>query len=235
MTASEKPTGDENQASNQTTPPAMPEAQAAPATPEKATEPTKTESPIAETPAAVSEKTTEVRAEAVKEAETPKADQSPAEPAAAKPEETKPQKTTPPAGEKPEAKPDAPKKKVLIVEDTTELAEVMEATLQRMGITTKHETHATKALEVFKEYHPDLILLDIGLPDMSGWKLLDTIKEIQKENRPHIVVITAYGDPANRLMGKLQDVTSYLIKPFSPDDVERVVRKVLGISPESKT
>jgi DNA-binding response OmpR family regulator len=123
------------------------------------------------------------------------------------------------------------KKKVLVVEDTMELAEVIEATLQRMGVETKHETHATKALEIFKDYRPNLVLLDIGLPDMSGWKLLDGIKELDRQNRPYFIIITAYGDPANRLMGKLQDVSSYLIKPFSPEEVERVVGKVLGLSP----
>jgi len=132
-------------------------------------------------------------------------------------------------GAKPAPKPHTGKK-VLIVEDTIELAEVIQATLERMGLATLHETHAIKALELFKVYKPDLVMLDIGLPDMSGWKLLDSIKEIDKANRPHIVVITAYGDPANRLMGKLQDVDSYLIKPFSPDDAERVVEKVLGLT-----
>ena len=123
-------------------------------------------------------------------------------------------------------------KTVLIVEDTTELAEVIQATLERLGITAYHETHANKALEIFKKEKPDLILLDIGLPDMSGWKLLDGIKELDKNNLPHFIIITAYGDPANRLMGKLQEVDSYLIKPFSPDEVERVVGKVLGFAKE---
>lgn len=125
-------------------------------------------------------------------------------------------------------------KKVLIVEDTVELAEVIQATLERMGVTALHETHGTKALDLFRDNKPDLVLLDIGLPDMIGWKLLDSIKELSKEERPRIVVITAYGDPANRLMGKLQDVESYLIKPFSPDEVERVVKKALGDTPATK-
>lgn len=116
-------------------------------------------------------------------------------------------------------------KTVLIVEDTVELAEVIQATLERMGVKALHETHGAKAIDLFKQNKPDLVLLDIGLPDMIGWKLLDTIKEVSKEERPHVVIITAYGDPANRLMGKLQDVESYLIKPFSPDEVERVVKK----------
>lgn len=132
---------------------------------------------------------------------------------------------------KEDAKPGAGKT-VLIVEDTTELAEVIQATLERLGITAHHETHANKALDLYKKEKPDLVLLDIGLPDMSGWKLLDGIKELDKNNLPHFVVITAYGDPANRLMGKLQEVDSYLIKPFSPDEVERVVGKVLGFTKE---
>jgi DNA-binding response OmpR family regulator len=123
-------------------------------------------------------------------------------------------------------------KTVLIVEDTTELAEVIQATLERLGITAHHETHAIKALDIYKKEKPDLVLLDIGLPDMSGWKLLDGIKELDKDNLPHFIIITAYGDPANRLMGKLQEVDSYLIKPFSPDEVERVVGKVLGFAKE---
>lgn len=129
------------------------------------------------------------------------------------------------ADAKPET--DAAPKKVLVVEDTVELGEVIQATLEQMGITVYHETHGNKAIEIYKSNKPDLVLLDIGLPDMIGWKMLDTVKD--EEHTAPVVVISAYGDPANRLMGKLQDVDSYLIKPFTPDEVERVVRKVLGI------
>ncbi|MGQ9888731.1 MAG: response regulator [Aggregatilineales bacterium] len=118
---------------------------------------------------------------------------------------------------------------VLIVEDSIELAEIIEATLQRLDIVTAHETHGNKALERFQLMKPDVVLLDIGLPDMMGWKLLDDIKERYGEaNLPAVVVITAYGDPANRLVGKLQDVRDYLIKPFTADEVERVVTGALG-------
>ncbi|MCL4876152.1 MAG: response regulator [Anaerolineae bacterium] len=120
-------------------------------------------------------------------------------------------------------------KKVLIVEDAIELAEVIQATLERMGFKVFHETHGMKALELFKNNRPDVVLLDIGLPDMIGWKVLDAIREVDKDNRPYVVVITAYGDPANRLTGKLQDVDSYLIKPFMPDKVEQVIGKLFGV------
>lgn len=121
--------------------------------------------------------------------------------------------------------------KVLIVEDATELAEVIIATLERINIQAFHETHVDPALAVYHVEHPDVILLDIGLPDKTGWKLLDAIRENSEEKSPVVIVITAHGDPANRLMGKLQGVHSYLVKPFTPDEVERVVEDVLAGKP----
>jgi len=120
---------------------------------------------------------------------------------------------------------------VLIVEDTLELAEVIQATLERMNLTVVHAAHGSKALEKFHELHPEVILLDIGLPDMMGWKIMDAIKEHYDEmpdKMPIIIVITAYDDPANRLVGKLQGVHSYLIKPFTADEIERTVTRAIG-------
>lgn len=118
---------------------------------------------------------------------------------------------------------------ILIIEDSAELAEIIEATLQRIHFKTAHETHGTRALTRFNEMRPDVVLLDIGLPDMTGWKLLDHIKEVKGDARmPVIIVITAYGDPANRLVGKLQNVHEYLIKPFTSDEVERVVMSAVS-------
>jgi DNA-binding response OmpR family regulator len=120
---------------------------------------------------------------------------------------------------------------VLIVEDTMELAEILQVTLERMNLKVFHATHGNKALEIYETEHPDLVLLDIALPDMTGWKVLETIRAQQRgEKSPLIIVITAYGDPANRLMGKLQGIHSYLVKPFTPDEIEEVVAKALGLS-----
>lgn len=120
---------------------------------------------------------------------------------------------------------------VLIIEDTFELADIIRVTLERMNLVTAHESHGMRAFARFNEMNPDIVLLDIGLPDITGWKVLDSIKERQRDSggkMPVVIVITAYGDPANRLVGKLQGVHSYLIKPFTPDEVERVVRMVLS-------
>ena len=118
--------------------------------------------------------------------------------------------------------------RVLIIEDTIELGELIQMTMERMHLLTFRETHGLRALERYNDIRPDLVLLDIGLPDMTGWKVLDAIKEGKAIfKRPAIIVITAYGDPANRLMGKLQGVDNYLIKPFTTEDIRSVVQTVL--------
>ena len=107
-------------------------------------------------------------------------------------------------------------------------AEVIQATLEGMGIDTAYATHGKVGLEKLKELNPTLLLMDIGLPDITGWKMLDSIKEHYAANpdvqMPAIIVITAYGDPANRLVAKFQGVYNYLIKPFTSDEVEQVGR-----------
>lgn len=118
--------------------------------------------------------------------------------------------------------------RVLIVEDTIELAEIIKAAIRHMNVLVFHEARGASALKTYQNIRPDLVLLDIGLPDMSGWKLLDAIKEdTAAEQRPTVCVISAYGDPANRLMGKLQGVDSYLIKPFTLDDVRATVQRTI--------
>ena len=129
-------------------------------------------------------------------------------------------------------------KPILIVEDTAELAEVIQATLESMGLKAITAAHGDIGLNKYKAEKPEIILLDIGLPDMTGWNFLDAIKEMKNKNQiaslPTIIVITAYDDAANRLVGKLQGIHSYLIKPFTPDIVEQLVSMAIrGEKPTS--
>lgn len=121
--------------------------------------------------------------------------------------------------------------KVLVIEDTIEIAEIVCATLQRMNLQVSHATHGDKGLELYQTEQPDLVLLDIGLPDTTGWKVLETIRHQMQEGgkRSLVIVITAYGDPANRLMGKLQGIFDYLIKPLIPSQIEKVVAHALDL------
>lgn len=120
---------------------------------------------------------------------------------------------------------------VLIVEDTVELAEVIEATVEGMGMPTLVANHGSIALDHLQTISPRLLLLDIGLPDINGWEILKVVRELYKTNgraMPPIIVITAYSDPTNRLVGKFEEVNAYLIKPFTPEQIETTVRSVLN-------
>lgn len=121
--------------------------------------------------------------------------------------------------------------RVLIVEDTVELAELVVVTLRRARIVAEYEVRGERAFARYVELLPAVVLLDLNLPDMTGWKLLESIKDHAKETgtpMPRIVVMTALGDPANRLVGKLQGVHSYLVKPFTPAEMQRTVQDALG-------
>jgi two-component system response regulator AdeR len=125
---------------------------------------------------------------------------------------------------------------VLIIEDTRELAEIIQLILQKHEaiLTTHVEADGQNAIETFKKIKPDLILLDLNLPDMRGWHVLDEIRRLTEDDvllpMPKVIVTTAYADPANRVMGKLQDIIEYLVKPFTPAEVENAVLDSLGIA-----
>ena len=120
---------------------------------------------------------------------------------------------------------------VLLVEDSEEFAAIVRETLRRIKVDVYYARDGRMATEYLRNNRPDLILLDLNLPDMTGWNILDHAKqEFEKypeESRPRIIVLTAYNDPANRLVGKLQDVYRFLVKTTTPIELQNVVREAL--------
>lgn len=121
--------------------------------------------------------------------------------------------------------------RVLVVEDSEEFIEVLGAVLRRMKLEPFLRTNGRDALETFdREQQIELVLLDISLPDMTGWRVLDAIKERRGEaDRPAVIVMTAYSDPANKVMGKLQGVDAYLVKPFTPAQLQDTISRVISV------
>lgn len=125
---------------------------------------------------------------------------------------------------------------VLIIEDTRELAEIIQIVLAKYDfIHTYTEADGQNAIVAYEEIRPEVILLDLNLPDMRGWHVLDEIRRITAEDgtaMPRVIVTTAYSDPANRVTGKIQEIILYLIKPFTTSEVERYVLISLGLLDE---
>ncbi|MFN3966500.1 MAG: PleD family two-component system response regulator [Endomicrobiia bacterium] len=117
-------------------------------------------------------------------------------------------------------------KKILIVEDDRQVANLLSHTLSKIGYDMTISYNGNEALGVLKDTLFDLIILDVMLPDISGWELLTTIK--QKTNFKNIPVLMC--TEKNLVKDVEQALTlgavGYIIKPF---ELERVVKKVVDI------
>lgn len=118
---------------------------------------------------------------------------------------------------------------VLMVEDTLEYAQLNLMVLRRQGFNVFHVADGDTAFAFLEEHKPDLILLDLNLPHVSGWDILSHCNALYGEGSTRVIVTSAYSDSANRIVGKLQDVYRYLIKPFTPQDLVKAIDNALGI------
>ena len=125
---------------------------------------------------------------------------------------------------------DTNSKMILLVEDNDDIAGYVKLFLETMGLASYHASNADDAVEWLKSNRPDLILLDIGLPGTSGWQLLEQIKDRVKEDNIRVVVVTAFTDPANRLVGKFQHIDAYLNKPYEFGQLKKLMGDLLGLS-----
>ncbi len=119
---------------------------------------------------------------------------------------------------------------VLLVEDTIILAQmVMEALKRIPELSTHHAASGFAAVEYLEDNKPDLILLDLNIPGKSGWQVMEFLKSKYGEGNIKVIVMTAQSDSANKLVGKLQGVERYLVKPIAPRDMIATIREVLEI------
>lgn len=118
----------------------------------------------------------------------------------------------------------------LIVEDTPDMAGIMEMVLDRMNIDHHHCLNGRLALAFLETRQPDILLLDIGLPEMSGWRVLESIHERFNGVPFPVLILTAFDDPANRVMGRLQEaVFRYITKPFTTTALTEAVAAALKL------
>ncbi|TBL72656.1 response regulator transcription factor [Paenibacillus thalictri] len=123
-------------------------------------------------------------------------------------------------------------KKILIVEDEPDILMVLRAYLTKAGYTTERAYDGAQALNLFEQWKPSLVLLDIMLPDMDGWSILEYIR--QKSSCP-VIMLTALGNINNRLSGLNKGADDYICKPFIGEEVVARVQTVLRRMPQIKT
>lgn len=114
--------------------------------------------------------------------------------------------------------------RVLIVEDDFDGAEVLEAYLRRDGFETLHAAEGHQAMELHVRWRPDIVLLDIMLPGVSGNEILTAIRQ---HSATPIIMVTAINHEPNRINSLLYGADDYVIKPYNPGEVVARVHAVL--------
>ncbi len=111
--------------------------------------------------------------------------------------------------------------KVLLFEDENNIAENLKYALKTEGIVCEHALTAQEGLQKFKNGNFDIVILDVGLPDKSGF---DVCKEIRAESNIPVFFLTARADEVDKILGLELGADDYITKPFSPREVTARIR-----------
>ncbi len=113
---------------------------------------------------------------------------------------------------------------VLIAEDQAEIAEILVGYLQRSGLSTIHAIDGQQALDLQQRFKPDIVLLDIQMPVLDGWQVL---QQLRSRGDTPVIMLTALDQDLDKVMGLRLGADDYVVKPFNPVEVVARVQAVL--------
>ena len=124
--------------------------------------------------------------------------------------------------------------KVLIVEDDSNIAELLHLYLEKEGFETKVAKDGGKGVEYFRSFQPNLVLLDIMMPGMNG---LEMCKKIRETNNIPIIMLSAKSTDLDKILGLGTGADDYVVKPFNPLEltarVKSQLRRYTQLNPNS--
>jgi two-component system, OmpR family, phosphate regulon response regulator PhoB len=127
-------------------------------------------------------------------------------------------------------------KTILVIEDEKDLADLVAFNLEKEGFRTFLATDGVMGLEKARDNLPDLILLDLMLPGMSGTEVCKSLKNDEKTARIPVIMMTARGEEIDRVVGFEVGADDYVLKPFSTRELMLRVKAVLRrAGPETTT
>lgn len=115
-------------------------------------------------------------------------------------------------------------RKVLIVEDDSNIAELLHLYLEKEGFETCVAPDGGKGVELFRANKPDLVLLDLMLPVLDGWGVL---KKIREDGKTPVIMLTAKGETMDKVTGLESGADDYIVKPFEMKEVLARIHAVL--------
>lgn len=123
-------------------------------------------------------------------------------------------------------------KKILIVDDEPHIRMLLEQTLEDLedeGVELLTATNGREALEVIQEENPQLVFLDVMMPEMNGFDVCKTVKLELAIPDIYIIMLTAKGQEFDKQKGSDSGADLYMTKPFDPDEVLEQSRSILGL------
>ena len=118
--------------------------------------------------------------------------------------------------------------RILVVEDDFTVAEVVVSYLRHAGLEPRHAADGQAALDIAAQWRPDLVVLDLMLPGVSGLEVCRRLREGRDgEVPPPVIMLTALGEESDRVLGLESGADDYVTKPFSPRELTLRVQAVL--------
>jgi two-component system, OmpR family, response regulator VicR len=120
--------------------------------------------------------------------------------------------------------------RILCIEDEPEMIDLIRLILTRKGFEVSGAPGGQEGIRKVRETGPDLVLLDLMMPDMDGWEVYQQMKADEKTRHIPVIVVTAKAQSIDKVLGlHIAKVDDYIAKPFSPkdliDSVERVIEQ----------
>ena len=128
------------------------------------------------------------------------------------------------------------KQRVLCIEDHPEMIELIRLILGRRGFDVVGAEGGREGLKEMQENPPDLVLLDLMMPDMDGWEVYRQIKANDQLSEIPVIAVTAKAQGIDRVLGlHIAGMDDFITKPFGPKELVASVEHVLGASAGAKT
>ena len=123
---------------------------------------------------------------------------------------------------------ETPSRRILCIEDDPEMIDLIRLILGRRGFEVQGARGGRQGLEMLREQLPDLVLLDLMMPEMDGWKVYQQMKADERTQSIPVIVVTAMAQDIDKVLGlHIAKVDDYIGKPFTPQDLLNSVERVL--------
>ncbi len=125
--------------------------------------------------------------------------------------------------------PDNRASKVIVIEDDPEMINLVKLILKKEGFDVTGAMGGRDGLDAIEHLKPDLVLLDLMMPDIDGWEVYQTMKANEQMKGIPVIIITAKAQSIDKVLGlHIAKVDDYITKPFSPNELVASVRRVLA-------